>query len=126
MPDDQVQLACVVSGQRGDDDACLAGALVLDDVPFTMQPLQRAANGRAAQTQPLGDLGFDDPRTRGQIAVDDELAELLKRASDTAPVLGGGRSVSGSGRLAADVRLGAHLWMESPPIIHRSLRVVPD
>jgi hypothetical protein len=87
----------------------LPGPFVLDDVAFTVQPLEGAANRRPAQAQTLGDFGLDDPGARGQIAANDQLAEGLERTGDTAAVVGFDCRSWRSGRLAAGFLLGRHV-----------------
>src|SRR4030095_5626439 len=77
----------VFARQRRHDNPRLAVALVLDDVPFAMQPLQSAANRCPAEAQPLGDLRLDNPRTGRQVAAYDELPQFLEGFRDAAGVL---------------------------------------
>jgi len=87
MTHDGVQLARILARERRDDNARLAIAFMLDDVPVPVQPLKRAANRRSAQPQARGDFGLHDPGAGRKIPADDQLTQLVEGSRDAAGAL---------------------------------------
>jgi hypothetical protein len=90
MPDDLIQLARVLARQRRNDDTAVPFARLLDDVAFPAKPVQRSANRCAADAKTLRQRRLDHPAAGRQLAVDDELAQLVERPRDAADVIAAG------------------------------------
>lgn len=76
--DDEIELAGVFLGERGDDHAGFADLALLEDVAFALQPVDGAPDGSAAHVEAFGQISLDDPGAGRHFAVHDELANLLK------------------------------------------------
>jgi predicted GNAT superfamily acetyltransferase len=70
----------VVAGEGRDGRTRLLQRRRVENVAFVLEPLQRAAHGRAANAELGGDLRFDDAGSWREAPRDDELAQLLVNA----------------------------------------------
>ena len=82
MSDDEKNFASVAAGERRDDETLVADSAHRGHEPFLLQAVQRATNRRSTQPHPSHDGAFRDPRSRRQLARDDERVQLVVHARD--------------------------------------------
>jgi hypothetical protein len=56
------------------------------NITFLLQLVEGGAYGSPADMKALGEISFNDPGSRGEFSVDDELSKLLEGCTYTAPV----------------------------------------
>src|SRR5579883_819248 len=88
--DDGIQLAGVFFGERCHYHARFADVLMFQHVALALEPVQGAADGGAAHAHAVGKIAFDDPCSRRQLAVDDQLTYFLECRVQAGAVLGPG------------------------------------
>ena len=79
MADGQVELPTIVLSHRSDSKALFAVLAQGGDKSFLTKAMKRAAHGRSADTQTLGDDSLREWRAGWQLSPDYELSELLER-----------------------------------------------
>ena len=75
---DPEELAAVLAGERRHGKQRPPPSPAGDHVAFPLQPVQRAADGRTAGSQPLGQLALDHAAAGRQAAVHDQLAKRAR------------------------------------------------
>jgi len=84
--DDRVKLGGVLFCERGDDHAALVRHTVFANVTFLLELVEGGAYGSATDVETAGKVSFDDPGSRGEFSMHDELAELVERSADAGAV----------------------------------------
>ena len=88
-----VDLLAIVARERRHDQPPLAPAPGRRDEAFLLEAVEGAADGRAAQAQPLADDALGDPRAGGELPPDDDAAQVVVGARDVVLALIGAAGI---------------------------------
>ena len=82
MADDVVHLLAIIARERRDDEASFASASGGRDEAFLLEAVERAADGRATESEAFADDALRDARAGRELTPDDDTAQVVIGARD--------------------------------------------